>query len=1343
MSKRNELDLRKAFAAPPESYIAKTRATLESLEEEPVKKFTFSVALALTCALLIMGGALAAGLCGAWNPDNITGQDAQQLSGGQDGFARIAQCVSVDEALFDGRTLYARVTVDPEEWDGTAIVPAPQRYAGMTIDELADSRLSDYDLAVSFRVNGAEQALITGWATAGDATVYEFLYECEPADGALLNVDLSGAFGEGTISVSALNADMNYYSIAQADADGLPALTNGGAVAGDGFAYAQLYFAAGTESERAELLNWLATATLRVDGDAEARISSRVVADGLTLGIMFLDGLPQSFTLNAHGADGVEASATYELSATDVQALSELTRVELPETNDAQPTPEQTGAADTQPTPDKTDNAGLTPNPEQTDAAYATVAPEGTDTADSQPTPEVTGEQALPVEYAGNTTAPTHAMELQTEGQYDGRGLAHIAIEADDANAQLGSVAVNTGDGTQPRLLAMRTERGDDSIRYDLLYQCGKGDIASVRASVDGVAFSMELSAGGTIELGSLYSEADELVGWAVESGGVYFARACLTADEEAYGALADAQIECVDGEDTNMRAELELNGGAWLNVSGYGALPGEMEFIINGARVAFNVAFNAEGYNYYQFDDGRYLYPGAEDVAADEAADAVSSQTAADGGDDTAAIATDELAELLIKLNDSAYDGEYLYVNYELSMPGIYLYDAQLNEINGDVDSPYMPQDGAVAVTQALVDSSEGSVELLWSRAERTGENGGALHYAEVYRCTGAQSLGIYATAGNAADADSNSCSAWLDLDGLEQTDRIRARDVEQLSVPDDLMILSTSAVELNGQLLLGVRYRPSEGDVLTADGINAVTLYGAGEASTTHMVDDGAGEAIWCELYEMYEAVPADGEITLQLERAGGESGEVVLKLLATPELSIVESERNGEYVYALVELTPEDGVQLSYSGELDAAALAGSSSESELYVELNEEFEEYIRNNATAGVIGSADGSTEIIVADGPMPTESADADAASIGVIGGADGSTEIIVSDSPMPTESAETDAASIGVIGSADGSTEIIVADGPMPTESAETDAASIGVIGGADGSTEIIVADGPMPTESAETDAASIGVIGGADGPTSIYLVGNPLPTESAATDGAASIGIIGGADGPTSIYITTPGMSVTMPRLTLDGRDITLGVADMTGMDDITDGALRLMLVGRADGEGQLEVELHAGSSRVAQSLDLPAAADWAESGERVEASAEITNGVEIRSSQTIKCGALKLLEVELDLTGVELDGVDAGMARRWTQDGVDVAICAGDSLPERIWFAGAAAQDGEEVRAYSWRAQWQTDEAGNVDYRVYQLLPGDADTSEVELIPMWRMSHLAQYTAQQSDITTGTAE
>ena len=175
-------------------------------------------------------------------------------------------------------------------------------------------------------------------------------------------------------------------------------------------------------------------------------------------------------------------------------------------------------------------------------------------------------------------------------------------------------------------------------------------------------------------------------------------------------------------------------------------------------------------------------------------------------------------------------------------------------------------------------------------------------------------------------------------------------------------------------------------------------------------------------------------------------------MLKLLATPELSIVESERNGEYVYALVELTPEDGVQLSYSGELDAAALAGSSSESELYVELNEEFEEYIRNNATAGVIGSADGSTEIIVADGPMPTESADA--ASIGVIGSADGSTEIIVrrpdadgicrrriegvigsgrlhgdysGRRPMPTESAETDAASIGVIGSADGSTDIIV----------------------------------------------------------------------------------------------------------------------------------------------------------------------------------------------------------------------------------------------------------------------------------------------------------------------------
>ncbi len=1309
-------------------------------EEEPVKKFTFSAALALTCALLLMGSALAVGLSGAWNPDNITGQDAQQLSGGQDGFARIAQCVSVDEALFDGRTLYARVTVDPEEWDGTAIVPAPQRYSDMTIGELADGSLSDYDLAVSFRVNGAEQALITGWATAGFATVYEFLYECEPADGALLNVDLSGAFGEGTISVSALNADMNYYSIAQADADGMPELTSGGAVAGEGFACARLYFEGDAQGEELRAL----AETVWSVGGADGRIATRVLDGGVLLTIMFDGGLPERFELS----DGAGAGAAYELSLSGAQALSELTYVDEPaqaalaDDDGAGPTPTELGEDWQGPTPTELGEDWQGPTP--TELGEEWLGPIPTELGEEWlgPTPTEMDEERL-----GPTPTEMDA-NLFAEGQYDGRGLAHVAITASDADAQLGSAALNTPDGTQPRLLAMRTERGDDSIRYDLLYQCGKGDIASVRASVDGVAFSMELSAGGTIELGSLYSEADELVGWAVESGGVYFARACLTADEEAYGALADAQIECVDGEDTNMRAELELNGGAWLNVSGYGALPGEMEFIINGARVAFNVAFNAEGYNYYQFDDGRYLYPGAEDVAADEAADAaptdaVSSQTAADGGDDTAAIATDELAELLIKLNDSAYDGEYLYVNYELSMPGIYLYDAQLNEINGDVDSPYMPQDGAVAVTQALVDSSEGSVELLWSRAERTGENGGALHYAEVYRCTGAQSLGIYATAGNAADADSNSCSAWLDLDGLEQTDRIRARDVEQLSVPDDLMILSTSAVELDGQLLLGVRYRPSEGDVLTADGINAVTLYGAGEASTTHMVDDGAGEAIWCELYEMYEAVPADGEITLQLERAGGESGEVVLKLLATPELSIVESERNGEYVYALVELTPEDGVQLSYSGELDAAALAGSSSESELYVELNEEFEEYIRNNATAGVIGSADGSTEIIVADGPMPTESADAEAATAGVIGSADGSTEIIVSDGPMPTESAETDAASIGVIGSADGSTEIIVADGPMPTESAETDAASIGVIGSADSSTEIIVADGPMPTESAETDAASIGVIGGADGPTSIYLAGNPLPTESAANDGAASIGIIGGADGPTSIYITTPGMSVTMPRLTLDGRDITLGVADMTGMDDITDGALRLMLVGRADGEGQLEVELHAGSSRVAQSLDLPATADWAESGERVEASAEITNGVEIRSSQTIKCGALKLLEVELDLTGVELDGVDAGMARRWTQDGVDVAICAGDSLPERIWFAGAAAQDGEEVCAYSWRAQWQTDEAGNVDYRVYQLLPGDADTSEVELIPMWRMSHLVQSTAQQSDMTTGTAE
>ncbi len=1289
MRKRADIDLRKAFAAPPESYIAKTRATLEQLEEEePVKKFTFSAALALTCALLIMGGALAAGLRGAWNPDNITGQDAQQLSGGQDGFARIAQCVSVDEALFDGRTLYARVTVDLEEWDGTAIVPAPQRYAGMTIDELADSRLSDYDLAVSFRVNGAEQALITGWATAGDATVYEFLYECEPADGALLNVDLSGAFGEGTISVSALNADMNYYSIAQADADGMPELTSGGAVAGEGFACARLYFEGDAQGEELRAL----AETVWSVGGADGRIATRVLDGGVLLTIMFDGGLPERFELS----DGAGAGAAYELSLSGAQALSELTYVDEPaqaalaDDDGAGPTPTELGEDWQGPTPTELGEEWQGPTPTELGEEWL------------GPIPTELGE-----EWLGPTPTEMDA-NLFAEGQYDGRGLAHVAITASDADAQLGSAALNTPDGAPARLLAMRAQRGEDSVRYDLLYQCGAGDAANLRASVGGVAFELDIAAGGAMDVRALYADAAEPVGWAVESGGIYFARACLTTDEEAYGALADAQVECVGGEDTNMRAALELGGGAWLNASGYGALPGVLEFMINGEHIALNVAVTADAEydEYYQFDDGRYLYPGAEDVAADDTADAVpadvqTGQTsgeldviaaitdddadnaaATDTGDvaETAALATDELAELQLRLNDSAYDGEYLYVDYELAMPGRYLYDAQLSELSGDADSPYTPTKGAVAVTRALVDAVSGSTELFWSRVERMGEDGGALRYTEVYRCLSAQSMGLYATADDTA-ANDDSYTAGLELDELEQSDRIRARDVAQVSVPDDIMIMNVNALELDGRLLLGVRYRPSEGDVRTADGINALTLYGTGEASTAHIVDDGAGEPIWCELWELYEAVPEDGEIALQLERAGGEGGEVVLKLLETPELSVVESAREGEYVYALVELTPQDGVRLNYSSLVALQPEAGR--QLDLYVTADAELEALLRDELVEGNAGDYIGN----------------------------------------------ETDATT-GAIGGADGATSIILTDGPMPTEQTETEDEA-GVIGGADGPTSMYTAGEPQPTDSGEATNEAPEVIGGADGPTSIYTADGT--TDNVDEAAAATIGIIGGADGPTAIYLSLTGMAVTMPRLTQDGRDITLGVADVTESTEGAEGALRLALVGRVEGEGQLALELRAGGTRLSAGLDLPAPDAETAPGERKEGAGEAVDGAEIELARTVDIGGLRLLEVKLDVTGAGLTGAGSGELMR--VDGADIAIFAGDALPERLWFAGAAA----DARAYSWRAAWQTDAAGEVDYRVYQLLPGDADAAEVEIETVWQKACVtALELAGQLDMT-----
>ena len=110
--KKLEFDLKDAFAAPPESYVRRTRATLDSLEEaDNVKKVAWGSALAIACALVIMTTAFAAGLNNLRMRDNIAGQ---QLSNGNTpatstGAARDVDndvTISVDDAQFDGEYLY-------------------------------------------------------------------------------------------------------------------------------------------------------------------------------------------------------------------------------------------------------------------------------------------------------------------------------------------------------------------------------------------------------------------------------------------------------------------------------------------------------------------------------------------------------------------------------------------------------------------------------------------------------------------------------------------------------------------------------------------------------------------------------------------------------------------------------------------------------------------------------------------------------------------------------------------------------------------------------------------------------------------------------------------------------------------------------------------------------------------------------------------------------------------------------------------------------------------------------------------------------------------------------------
>ena len=120
---------------------------------------------------------------------------------------------------------------------------------------------------------------------------------------------------------------------------------------------------------------------------------------------------------------------------------------------------------------------------------------------------------------------------------------------------------------------------------------------------------------------------------------------------------------------------------------------------------------------------------------------------------------------------------------------------------------------------------------------------------------------------------------------------------------------------------------------------------------------------------------------------------------------------------------------------------------------------------------------------------------------------------------------------------------------------------ASMGIIGGADVPTSIYL-NGDEEAAYAEPTYGSMAVIGGADGPTSIYVNGGTENADAEPTDGSAAV--IGGADVPTGVYVSGGAAALmTAPRLTHAGRDVTLAVADVSGIVEHEPGETLLMLI------------------------------------------------------------------------------------------------------------------------------------------------------------------------------------
>ena len=995
--KKREFDLKDAFAAPPESYVRRTRATLDSLEEaDSVKKVAWGSALAIACALVIMTTAFAAGLNNLRMRDNIAGQ---QLSNGNTPAASTGAVrdvdndvtISVDDAQFDGEYLYL--------------------YFELRGNEAYQKRALDVEngYEVSVSVNGREVSPMVGSIVAEGAGVTRCagVYKCDAAQVADVLIDVGNdKIGATFAKRVQTGTSIQRCRVYQSADGGMPEPIESFGLIGDKFKMVQVKYAAGSN---------LGDASLEVARDNSVMSQYTDENGACTIGILLRDVDSPDITFHLFDSDTNAASKSVTLT------LAPMTEaVMVPDTI-------------TYNSEGQFDGEILHLRIETDDAADMDVTVNGQ-------TPEVLGGVAT-IQHASGNDVISYVYDMvyrcaQAE-QADVRVTTHAETGAGF------SMQVNVSNGMKMYGLDWLGANEPDGFNGYAINGSGFGMAVLNWPADDAQALGMGMDYSLNVNnvqanISDYYLDESAQNRMVVYLAGQSLPDEFTLAGNEGYDdvALKMAEIDSatVIGQiGTGNDGELASNGtgseamAVSANVQDFDEPVVELEQVAQtGDSIILSISVSTPGQEVYSAvsgeDDGTaYVQPappadailieGIELKAGDEALKCVSLASTRPNEDDRSRLVLTAAYRAAQNASD-AYNVtvECGGTNYEFSFTA-----ENAGFAGGSVESVYDGRYLLVSYWQPVNDSIAGAeqtdgeitletiaqdnkLEPVWS-LEKTADDGKNLVFVRLYEYS----------------ADFNLC---LNMDGKQYEEQFTVHSsdsaIHELNVECDTPDAAVRAFEIGGEMLLAVEYD-------CADSANPIVLYSGESGVSENDVlsgDDGVPKTV--RLNVLYDSVPDDGNIKLY-SADGAEAMQICVKY--ANGLNVEKAYRVGDYIYALASVEPEGGNTARWSGEVDRvtdeiSALTDITDEQErgarLY-ELTREYNDAMKSltEPEAASIGGADGPIDVYIKEsagstpeiGTGDSSADDADdgnadtansAESVITVGGADGPTDIYI-----------------------------------------------------------------------------------------------------------------------------------------------------------------------------------------------------------------------------------------------------------------------------------------------------------------------------------------------------------